>query len=52
MPIPGTDLTTSAGGIPFYSVDPAGAAVNYTLPARQITPFFKYHDECKADSHY
>ncbi len=52
VPIPGTDQVISASGIPFYSVHAAGAAVNYILPAKQVTVFFKYYDEYKAYSHY
>jgi hypothetical protein len=52
VPIPGTDLITSARGIPFYSVHAAGVAVNYIAPTKHITAFFKYYDEYKAYSHY
>jgi hypothetical protein len=52
VPIPGTNLIIAANAIPFYSVHAAGVAVNYILPAKHITAFFKYYDEYKAHSHY
>jgi hypothetical protein len=50
--IPGTSLTTSANFIPTYSVHAAGVQLNYVMPAKEISAFFKYYHEYRAYSHF
>ncbi len=41
-----------ASPIPFYSVHAVGGQLNYILPAKNFSLFFKYEHEYAADAHF
>jgi hypothetical protein len=40
-----------AGGAPYYSVHAVGGQLNYILPTKNFSAFFKYYHEYSASSH-
>jgi hypothetical protein len=50
-PIGNTGLNAPASLIPYYSVHAVGGQLNYILPAKSFSLFFKYEHEYKALSH-
>jgi len=51
VPIGSTGLTAPASLIPYYSVHAVGGQINYILPAKNFSLFFKGYHEYSASSH-
>jgi len=51
IPIGSTGLTGPASALPYYSVHAVGGQLNYILPAKNFSLFFKYYHEYTAYSH-
>jgi hypothetical protein len=51
IPIGSTGLNAPASLIPYYSVHAVGGQLNYILPAKNISLFFKYEHEYESFSH-
>jgi hypothetical protein len=51
IPIGSTGLTLPASVLPYYSVHAIGGQLNYILPAKQFSLFFKGYHEYSASSH-
>lgn len=51
VPIGSTGLTLPASLLPYYSVHAVGGQINYILPAKNFTLFFKGYHEYSASSH-
>jgi hypothetical protein len=51
IPIGSTGLTLPASGLPYYSVHAVGGQLNYILPAKNFSLFFKGYHEYSASSH-
>ena len=45
------NLILPASILPYYSVHAVGGQINYILPVKNLSPFFKYEHEYKAYSH-
>ena len=51
VPIGSTGLTLPASLLPYYSVHAVGGQINYILPAKNFSLFFKGYHEYSASSH-
>src|SRR5271165_1877887 len=51
IPIGSTGLTLPASLLPYYSVHAVGGQINYVLPAKNFSLFFKGYHEYSASSH-
>jgi hypothetical protein len=51
VPIGSTGMTMPASLLPYYSVHAVGGQLNYILPAKNFSLFFKYSHEFSASSH-
>ena len=49
--VPVGGITVPASPLPHYSVHAVGGQLNYILPAKHFSLFFKYYHEFSADSH-